>query len=80
MLHHLAGGGKAINGDWHATRAEAREETLSLTEWGDIDIERYDLVEDGVSIITAKDNDQTYEVETVDGDVVDIREAPEVGP
>ena len=80
MLHHWDNSGKSVNGDWHATRAEAREETFSLLEWDDIDITRYDLEEDGVSIITGEDNDRTYEVETENGDVVDIREQPEVGP
>ena len=80
MLHHFGGEGKPVNADWHATRAEAREETFSLLEWDEIDITRYDLEEDGVSIITGKDNDRTYEVKTENGDVVDIREQPEIGP
>ncbi len=80
MMHEWANGSKPVSDEWHRTRQEAREKTFSLKEWDDIEIERYDLEENGVSIITGKDNNETYRVETENGEVVDIRDAPEVGP
>jgi len=35
--------GKFVNKEYHAKRQEARTETYGLFEWGDIDIEKFDL-------------------------------------
>lgn len=35
--------GRFLNAEYHRVRHEARTETFSIDEWGDIDIERYDL-------------------------------------
>jgi len=35
--------GRFVNKEWHAKREEARTETYGLFEWGEIDIEKYDL-------------------------------------
>lgn len=39
----LGNSGKHLNEDYHETRRFAREETFNIDEWGDIDIEWYDL-------------------------------------
>lgn len=44
MSLNTKGTGKVLSEEWHDKRQEARE-GLGLFEWGDIDIERYDLDE-----------------------------------
>lgn len=41
--YSLTGDGKLVNKNYHAFREMARTSTYSLDEWGDIDIEKYDL-------------------------------------
>lgn len=53
----LGSPGRFLNKEWHQTRYEARTETYGLSEWGDIDIERYDL--DNVEF-TRKHKDSSY--------------------
>lgn len=41
--YSLGNDGKYVNKNYHAFREMARTETYGLMEWGEIDIEKYDL-------------------------------------
>jgi len=45
VLYQHTGSGQTLNQEWHATRWEAISETYGLREFGEIDIEKYDLDE-----------------------------------
>lgn len=77
-----SGSGQYLNGEWHDTRHKARTETFSIEEWGDIDIEKYDL--DNVEF-TRKQKRSTYLTESMikadaaaDEEGFDIRNIPTV--
>jgi len=53
----LGDSGRFVNEEWHRVRQQARSETLSITEWGDIDRTKFDL--DTVEF-TGKENTRTY--------------------
>jgi hypothetical protein len=56
-LFSYGGPGSKLSEEWHDTRHEARTTTYGLFEWGEIDIERYDLDE---IEFTGKYVDRTY--------------------
>lgn len=53
----LGNDGRFVNQEYHVRREEALRETLSIDEWGDIDITKYDL--DNLDF-SGKDNPRTY--------------------
>jgi hypothetical protein len=71
--------GKNVNAEYHAMREKARTETYGLFQWGDIDIEKFDL--DTVEFDRAQ-KDSTHITENrveVEGGAkggVDIRKFP----
>jgi hypothetical protein len=73
--------GRFVNAEYHAKREQARTETYGLFEWGDIDIEKYDL--DTVEFNRAE-KDSTHITESkveVEGGAkggVDIRKFPDL--
>lgn len=75
----LGNDGRYVNQEWHEVREEALRETLSIDEWGDIDITKYDLDELNFS---GKDNDRmfTYDHVVSDDEIsvtgFDVRELP----
>lgn len=54
----LSGSGRYLNQEWHDMRHKARTETFNIDEWGDIDIEKFDL--DTVDF-DRKKKDSTFE-------------------
>lgn len=78
----LGNSGKNVNEEYHATRQRALRETWSLAEWGDIDIEKYDLDELEFS---GKDNPRTYIFnfpvadDEIDVSGFDVRDLPNRG-
>lgn len=76
MIHRKADG-KAVSTEWHRRRREARENHHSLSEFSDIEIERYDLETAGV---TGEDNPETYKGENFGPDPIrkphDMRDDP----
>lgn len=57
MIHHRDNSGSAVWGEWHAERAAARRFAFSLAEFGDIEIETYDL---DTARVDGSDNPETY--------------------
>ena len=67
--------GKHVDARWHEVRQQARTNTLSLDEWGEQEISRFDL---DTAQITGEDTTRTYIIDR-DIDVLgvngfDIRE------
>lgn len=56
-LFSYGGPGSKVAEEWHKTRDEARTQTYSIVEWGEIDRTRYDLDEIEFS---GKQVDSTY--------------------
>jgi hypothetical protein len=48
---------KAVDSEWHEFRHEARTTAFDIQEFGDIDIEKYDLE---TARITGQENPDTY--------------------
>ena len=56
-------GAKKIDGAYHQFRWEAAKESFNLSEFGEIDITRYDLEDgyiEGLPIPTGQDNPDSY--------------------
>jgi len=49
---------KAIDSEWHEFRHDARRTAFDINEFGDIDIEKYDLE---TARITGQENPETYQ-------------------
>jgi hypothetical protein len=79
MQFALGNDGKYTNEEWHAFREKALRNTYSLEEWGDIDIEKYDLDE---LEFTSKENPRNFRFDhPVSDDEIsvtgfDVRELP----
>lgn len=75
----LGNSGKFTNEEYHIFREEALRNTFTLDEWGDIDIEKYDL--DNLDF-SGKDNPRTFKYRhPVSDDEIsvsgfDVRELP----
>jgi hypothetical protein len=66
----LGNDGKYTNEEYHIFREEALRNTYSIREWGDIDIEKYDL--DNLQF-SGKDNPRTYKFDhSVSDDEVSV--------
>lgn len=70
MQFALGDSGRFINKQWHRVRQEARETTMTLSEWGDVAQTKYDL--DTVDF-SGKQNDETYRFRhSVNDDEIDV--------
>ena len=80
MVQHAFGNdGKLLNADYHEFRQKARETAFSIEEFGEIEIEKYDL--DNIEF-SGKDNPESYKMgenQPVKGETwarYDIRDLP----
>jgi hypothetical protein len=64
MMHHRAESAKPADARWHRRRQQARTNSFSVDEWGDIETTKWDL--DTAGIKGGKYNPRTY---TIDRDL-----------
>jgi len=65
MMFALGNSGENVNEEYHKFRQVAIHTTYTVDEWGDIDIEKYDLDE---LEFTGKDVDRNYKFDHVVSD------------
>lgn len=80
MLFAFGNDGTQVNREYHEVRLEALRSTVSLDEWGPIDIERYDL-DDLPDTLGGPMYQRQYRIQgndggEIDGGPFDIRDLP----